>query len=56
MGKPMLVGKEVRKDLAAAQRELDDLDEALSTATIDAMRSRIRIAKAHIAEAMRRLG
>lgn len=49
----MLVAKEVRKDLAAAQRELE---EALASDDLDLARVCIRLARAHISDAMRRLG
>jgi hypothetical protein len=52
MMKRMLVAKEVRKDLAAAQRELE---EALASDEIQILRSCIRLAKVHITDAMKRL-
>lgn len=51
--KKMLVGKEVRKDLAEAQRELE---HALASDDLETVRHRVRIAKAAITDAMRRLG
>jgi hypothetical protein len=52
MTKRMLVATETRKDLAAARRELE---EALATASVEVMRSCIRLAKSHITNAMKRL-
>lgn len=52
MSKRMLVAKEVRQDLAAAQRELQ---EALNTTDPAVAKARISAARTWIANAMRRI-
>jgi hypothetical protein len=48
-----MAAKEIRKDLASAQRELQ---EALASGDVEVIRSCLRLANAHVADAMRRLG
>lgn len=55
MSGKLLVAREVRKDLAAAQAELERAHAETETDPAQA-RARITAARKHIAEAMRRLG
>jgi hypothetical protein len=49
------MAKEIRKDLAAAQRELEEA-QAYGPESVEVVRSCIRLAKAHITDALRKLG